>query len=168
MKLNQTAPILANPLSCEQQDVQDGAGLHCGRREHYIGSERGGRRAQSQARLAQSGQPENGLGRNAQALEGPTSSGAGLLYAKKLTVPQAAKVMGIGQTKLREIVYQGEIPVIRIKSKILILDRDLEAFLMGHFGTLNATPTKPISSLPPLPKHIAESDLLKKTSRHAP
>ena len=86
-----------------------------------------------------------------------------LLDAKKLTVPQAAKFMGIGQTKLREILRCGELPVIRITGKILLLECDLEAYMQGHYGPLKIIETKPFNRLPPLPKHIAESDLLKKS-----
>lgn len=85
-----------------------------------------------------------------------------LLGAKKLTVPQAAKIMGIGQTKLRETLRKGAIPVIRIEGKIQLLERDLEAFIQGHYGTLKVADVKMFNRLPPLPKHIADSELLKK------
>ena len=86
----------------------------------------------------------------------------GLLGAKKLTVPQAAKFMGLGQTKLRELLRKGNIPVIRIMGKILLLERDLEAFMQRSYGPLKVAETKPCNRLPPLPKDIAESALLKK------
>ncbi len=89
-------------------------------------------------------------------------NGTGLLCAKKLTVPEAAKVMCIGQTKLRELLRKGDIPVIRIMGKILLLERDLEAFMQRSYGPLKVAETKSSNRLPPLPKDIAESVLLKK------
>jgi len=88
--------------------------------------------------------------------------GEGLLRAAKLTVPQAAKMMGIGETKMREIVARGEIPVIRIMGKVLILERDLEGFLMGSYGALGKAKTPP-KGLPSLPRRVQESELLRKT-----
>ncbi len=89
-------------------------------------------------------------------------NGTGLLWAKKLTVPEAAKFMGIGQTKLRELLREGELPVIRIMGKILLLERDLEAFMRGHYGPLKVTEMKPANRLPPLPKAVQEWGLLQK------
>ena len=90
------------------------------------------------------------------------TNGTNLLDAKKLTVPVAAKFMGIGQTQLRELLRKGDIPVIRIMGKILLLERDLEAFMQRSYGPLKVAETKSFNRLPPLPKHIAESALLKK------
>jgi excisionase family DNA binding protein len=90
-----------------------------------------------------------------------------LLHAAKLTVPQAAKALGIGDTKMREIIRNGEVPVIRILGKILILDRDLENYLQGNYGALNPTKHEKGSSnngLPPLPEYIKNWSLIKKAS----
>jgi len=90
-----------------------------------------------------------------------------LLHAVKLTVPQAAKALGIGETKMREIIRNGEVPVIRILGKILILDRDLENYLQGNYGALNPTKHEKGSSnngLPPLPEYIKNWSLIKKAS----
>jgi len=92
------------------------------------------------------------------------AGGSGLLRAVKYTVPQAAKAMGIGETKMREIIRNGEVPVIRISDKILVLDRDLESYLQGNYGALKPLATKPANGLPPLPKHVRESDLMRKAS----
>lgn len=86
-----------------------------------------------------------------------------LLYAAKLTVPQAAKMLGIGETRMRELIKNGDLPVIRIMGKILVLDRDLEAFLQSRYGSLTVAKRQD-SRLPGLPKHILESGLLAKAS----
>lgn len=109
---------------------------------------------------------QNGEAKNAQVGEYPIQDGDGLLCGKKLTVPQASKVMGIGETTMRELLRTGDIPVLRILGKILILERDLENYLHGHYGTL--TPShksqKQSNDLTPLPKFVQESSLLKKVS----
>lgn len=83
-----------------------------------------------------------------------------LLLGRKLGVPQAAKAMGVGQTKLRELIREGQLPVIRVVAKILILEKDVETFLQSNYGVIHPTETRKSNSLPPLPKHIRESELL--------
>ena len=87
--------------------------------------------------------------------------GNGLLYETKYGIKQAAKMIGIGETKMREFVKTGELPVLMIDGKCLILERDLEAFLQGHYGKMKVAKYKP-ERLPVLPKHIRESGLCKK------
>jgi excisionase family DNA binding protein len=80
-----------------------------------------------------------------------------LLHGQKWGVPQAAKALGLGQTRLREIIREGQIPVIRIMGKILILEQDLEDYLQGQYGTLRPTEARASKGLPPLPKFVRES-----------
>lgn len=61
---------------------------------------------------------------------------SGLLDADKMSVAQAAKTIGVGQTNLRTMIKQGMFPVLRIGSRIWLLRRDCEAFLQAHYGTL--------------------------------
>lgn len=88
--------------------------------------------------------------------------GNGLLCCRKMAVPEAARQIGIGETKLREIIRRGDIPVIRILGKILLLERDLEVFLQSHYGSVKEPERKAFKGLPPLPKHVQESSLLRK------
>ena len=90
--------------------------------------------------------------------------GMDLLYEKKLTVPQAAKMFCLGQTNLRNLIKAGTIPVLRlgISGKILILERDLADYLQGHYGPLKVSETPSFNRLRPLPDYIAKSELLLK------
>lgn len=56
-------------------------------------------------------------------------SGGNLLNERKLSIKQAAALMGIGQTSLRRMVRTGLLPVLKIGGKILLLDRDIESYL---------------------------------------
>jgi excisionase family DNA binding protein len=92
------------------------------------------------------------------------SGGFRLLDAKKLTVPQAARLMGIGQTKMRTIIQQGEMPVLRVGGKVMIIEQDIERYLQGNHGTFVPAPRqagKPKSKLQPLPPDIADSPWIK-------
>jgi excisionase family DNA binding protein len=80
-----------------------------------------------------------------------------LLAAGKLTIKEAAKVLRMGETSLRRLIYKGEIHVIRIGAKIMLLESDLEAFLQRHYGTLKATSLRKQERLPSLPREVIES-----------
>jgi excisionase family DNA binding protein len=85
----------------------------------------------------------------------------GLLDAAKLTVPKAAKALGIGETKLREIIRNGEVPVLNVAGKILLLDRDLEAYMRSGYGDLRPA-RKSTDRIAALPKCVRDSKLLNK------
>jgi excisionase family DNA binding protein len=90
---------------------------------------------------------------------------SGLLDAAKLTVPKAAKALGIGETKLREIIRNGEVPVLNVAGKILLLERDLETFLESRRGVMKAEIIKSVARLPPAPDFVRGSEhLRRKTS----
>jgi len=81
--------------------------------------------------------------------------GQGLGQQKKLTLPEAADYMGIGGTTLRRIVRRGELPCLKLSTKQLFLQRDLEAYLQGHYGRM-AQPQAPTNHA-----HAAPPDYLK-------
>lgn len=92
---------------------------------------------------------------------GRKGDGLMLLHIPKLSIKESAEMLHIGETKMREMVKDGEIPVIMIHGKYLLLERDLENYLRGHYGAIKEA-KKNIIGLPPLPKRIANSELLKK------
>ena len=155
------------PSTCDHQAARGGTGLSGGERERTGGGEDYGREATSPIPLSSRNSPQNRLGRDAQALSGTArQNGVDMVNEIKLTVPKAAKAMGIGQNKMREIITSGEIYVLRIRGKMLLLERDIEAYLLGRYGPMKVVETKPFGKLPPLPKEIAESEMLKKASCH--
>lgn len=93
-----------------------------------------------------------------------TGSGCDLLYAVKLTVPQAARRIGIGETKMRSILRQGGMPVLRIGGKTVIIERDIEEYLQGQYGRLLPAAKPTIKSkMTPLPKEVSQSSWLEGT-----
>ena len=78
----------------------------------------------------------------------------------KYTIPKACKIIGIGETKMRELIQQGLMPVIKIGDKILLLASDLEAFLRGHYGVVQVAETVS-TRMPALPDSIAKSKHLR-------
>ncbi len=52
-----------------------------------------------------------------------------LVDDQKLSLPEAAKVIGISSNSLRRVIEQGRLPVLRILTKTLILESDVEQFL---------------------------------------
>ena len=87
----------------------------------------------------------------------PSNGQKDLLGTAKLTIKEAAKVLRMGATSLRRLIYKGEIHVIRIGAKILLLESDVEVFLQGHYGTLKTTPLRSQGRLPDLPRDVIES-----------
>jgi excisionase family DNA binding protein len=87
-----------------------------------------------------------------------------LLGAEKLGIRDAAKMLGIGNTKLREIIQKGDIPVLRIDGKCLLLTMDLEAYLDGCYGRTSRVKNVPVKSRA-LPDRIANSELLRPRRR---
>lgn len=90
-------------------------------------------------------------------LEDHTPAGRnGLLFKRKYSVPEAAKLLGMGETNLRALIQYGEIPALRMtKSKIMILESDLETFLLSRYGTI--TQVKVSIKQPVLPDHVKNS-----------
>ena len=91
----------------------------------------------------------------------PVSTGVSLslVEAKKLTVKQAAKTAGISESMMRNEVKNGEIPVIKIGTKVIIVQWDLEQYLQRHHIVEGASNTTPIGCQD-LPDWVEESPLL--------
>ncbi len=87
------------------------------------------------------------------------SNGVGLLRAAKLTVPQAARALAIGETKMREIIRTGSVPVIRVMGKTVLLERDLEEYLRSGYGLLRKA-AAPSNRSDALPKAVRKSKYL--------
>jgi hypothetical protein len=88
-------------------------------------------------------------------------NGNGLLFSPKYNITNASKMLSISESKLREFIKSGEIPVIKIEGKYLLLEGDLESFLVDRYGTLKPSTFKS-SGITPLPSNIAESEFLRK------
>lgn len=100
---------------------------------------------------------------------GRGASSTSLLDAVKLTVPQAAKRLGIGETKMRAVIQRGEIPVLRVGGKTVIIEQDIEIYLRGNYGRMKPVakvPPKP--KLAPLPKEVCMSPWLNKKNGTEP
>lgn len=83
-----------------------------------------------------------------------------LLHQHKYSVPEASDLLNISETKVRELIRQGQLPVLKLtKAKVLILESDLEAFLMGRHGHLTTTPVSRKSGVHALPDYVEKSEL---------
>lgn len=83
-----------------------------------------------------------------------------LIHDQKLSIPEAAEVIGISSNSLRRIIEQGRLPVLRILTKTLILESDVEQFLReSRMSVKRVENTR--TSLPPLPASVINSKYLK-------
>ena len=57
-----------------------------------------------------------------------------LVTAVKYSLKEAAKLVGISESAMRNEVRNGEIPVIKIGTKIIIVQWDLEQYLQRRRG----------------------------------
>lgn len=89
-----------------------------------------------------------------------------LVDAAKLTVRQAARKAGISESLMRLEIQNGKVAVIRIGSKMMVLEVDLEVYLRGHYGLVNHIEERDFGP-PRLPRHFAESELIKPKRRSA-
>ena len=91
------------------------------------------------------------------------SSQSRLLNEKKYTIPKASKLLGIGETYLRQMIVNGEIPVIFMaKKKMVLLESDLEMFLKSKYVRITKAEVNVHSRLPPLPEHVRNSKHLRR------
>ena len=106
--------------------------------------------------------PRKDLVRSAHRPEKPEDGALGrrLLHEPKFGIREAAKMMKLGQTGLRRLIKNGEIPVIRIGSKLILLETDMERFLTGHHVLIRPVPLRKTAAQS-LPESIAASELLK-------
>ena len=108
-------------------------------------------------------QPDNGVEPRGNGMARTESQGK-LLFAKKFTVKEAARLIGVGTTTLRNMVYGGQIPAIKIGSKVMLLEDELENFLVASHVTIKSAPNVR-TTMPPRPDFIANSALLSKGPR---
>ena len=83
-----------------------------------------------------------------------------LLLEGKLTIPQAAKTLGIGTTSLRRIIAEGRIPVLQMTGRTLLLEADLRAFIAASRVWRKKVTPRP-SRLPQLPAAVLASEHLR-------
>ena len=67
---------------------------------------------------------------------------------------------GVSEAMMRNEVKDGEIPVIRIGTKAMIIDRDLEQYLQRHYQ-YEGVKKSPSIGCPSLPDWVENSPLLK-------
>ena len=89
-----------------------------------------------------------------------------LIHERKYTVREAAKLAGLSESAMRLEINNGRLPILKIASKIQILASDLEHFLRGHYGAIQRA-VEPVRVSSRLPRHFAESDLIKPKRRLA-
>ena len=91
-----------------------------------------------------------------------TGAGAGgrLIEERKLTIPEAAKAMGIGANSLRRIIRQGRLPILNFQKKTLILESDVEEFLRSSRVVVQAA-ARGKAKLPALPAEVIHSTHLR-------
>lgn len=67
---------------------------------------------------------------------------------------------GVSEATMRNEVNSGEIPVIKIGTKAMIVDRDLEQYLQRHYRH-EGIKESPSVGCPSLPDWVEDSPLLK-------
>lgn len=117
-------------------------------------------------KLEKSGLAREGIDHGAARGRGdpPGCPGVSLLHQRKYTVPRAAGLVGLGETKLRAMVARGDLPVLDLGGRLLVLESDLESFLAGRYGRKAPAP-KEEKGLPPLPLSVTESKYLRKRAK---
>lgn len=86
-----------------------------------------------------------------------------LLHQRKYSIRQAANAMGVGRTTLRRMIRSGQVPVLRVGHKTLLIERDVDRYLRGGYGTMRvAKSTRLRAKLSPLPADVMKSGLLAK------
>ena len=89
-----------------------------------------------------------------------------LIHERKYTVREAAKLAGISESAMRLAIGKGMIKTIKIFTKLLVAERDLEDFLRERHGAVPQS-VEPIRLSSRLPKEFAESDLIKPRRKSA-
>ena len=109
---------------------------------------------------------DNGLAARPQARLAGGADGRMLIHERKYSVREAAKLAGISESAMRLAVGKGMIKTIKIFTKLLVAERDLEDFLRERHGAVPQV-VEPIKITTRLPKEFAESDLIKPKRRSA-
>lgn len=109
---------------------------------------------------------DNGLAASPQARFAGSADGRMLIHERKYSIREAAKLAGISESAMRLAIGKGMIKAIKIFTKLLVAERDLEDFLRERHGAApQAVETVRISSR--LPRHFAESDLIRPRRKSA-
>lgn len=74
--------------------------------------------------------------RNPATSLGPPAAGPQRL----LTLPQAAKYLGLSVWTIRELIWRGVLPRVRLSRKILLDQRDLDAAIEASKDAVDRTP----------------------------
>ena len=82
-----------------------------------------------------------------------------LIHEKKYGVKEASILLGLSESGLRLVISKGGIHVLRIGSKMMLLERDIEDFLRSRLVVYQRA-VEPVRISSRLPKHILESDLI--------
>jgi len=83
-----------------------------------------------------------------------------LMLEQKLSINEAAKVIGISPNSLRKIITEGRLPILKILKKTLILASDVEKLLKDSRCFIKAT-EQTDRRLPPLPSEVINSPYLR-------
>ena len=84
-----------------------------------------------------------------------------LLSQSKIPLRAAAKRIGIGETTMRRIVREGQIPCIKIGAKQLFLERDLDNFLLARYGRMEQPANPSFQDTLDVPESVCHSPHLK-------
>ena len=109
---------------------------------------------------------DNGLAVCPQAPDARGNDERMLIHERKYTVREAAKLAGISESAMRLAIGKGLIKAIKIFTKLLVAERDLEDFLRERHGAVPLA-VEPIRVSSRLPRHFAESDLIRPSRRPA-
>ena len=109
---------------------------------------------------------DNGLAVCPQAPDARGNDERMLVHERKYTVREAAKLAGISESAMRLAIGKGMIKTIKIFTKLLVAERDLEDFLRERHGAVPQS-VEPIRLSSRLPKEFAESDLIKPRRKSA-
>jgi len=80
------------------------------------------------------------------------------LLSRKVGIPEASRLVGVGQCKFRKLVQAGKIPVIRCGIKMLFHPSDLEKFVESQRVTMTGRRPAPLRRS--LPDRVIKSPYL--------
>lgn len=87
-----------------------------------------------------------------------------LVEARKFSLKEAAKLAGVSESMIRLEIQRGELPVIRIGAKAMVVERDLEEYLRRHYVVEGAS-TARSGGCSSLPEWVEDSPFLKPTRK---
>ena len=72
----------------------------------------------------------------------PAVASSNPLLANKLTIPQAKRMFGTGTTVIRQLILAGQIPVVKIGGRYLLLEKDIADFIAKRYGPVKPSEPK--------------------------